>query len=301
MAVTNNARSLHAVAPTTARRRAAHARTPAATVFYRQVIRTLNAAGIPFLIGGTYAFAHYTGVSRATKDLDIFVRRESLDAALAALEATGHQTDITHPHFLGKAHAGARFVDVIFASGNGSCPVDDWWFEHAPHGVLFGLPVRFNPIEEMIWSKAYVMERERYDGHDVAHLLRSGAEWIDWPRLVWRFGAHWRVLLAHLILFGFIYPGERKRIPDQVLDGLVARLHDEPENDADANLCRGTLLSRSQYLHDVQRLGFSDARVEPIGLMTAAQTALWTKQMKDEKKKDDLRQSVPRPRRPRRT
>lgn len=263
----------------------ARARTayPAAIVFYRQVMRTLDKAGIPFLVGGTYTFAHYTGVSRPTKDLDIFVRRESIDAALAALEATGHRTDLTHSHFLGKAHAGGRFVDVIFASGNGSCPVDDRWFEQAPAGVLFGMPVRFCPIEEMIWSKAYVMERERYDGHDVAHLLRSGAEQIDWPRLLGRFGPHWRVLLAHLILFGFIYPGDRRRIPEAVLDSLVARLREEPSQD-DANICRGTLLSRSQYLHDVDRLGFSDARVEPIGLMTAEQTAAWTKAIEDEHK-----------------
>jgi hypothetical protein len=295
MAVASSARALRPVVDHSSRRRSrASGAYPAATVFYRQVMRTLNKAEIPFLVGGTYALAHFTGMSRPTKDLDIFVRRESLDAALAALEAIGHRTDLTHPHFLGKAHAGPRFVDVIFASGNGSCPVDDWWFEHAPYGVLFGLPVRFSPIEEMIWSKAYVMERERFDGHDVAHLLRSGAEWIDWPRLVWRFGSHWRVLLAHLILFGFIYPGERKRIPDKVLDSLVARLHDEddaPENAAEANLCRGTLLSRSQYLVDVQRLGFADARVEPIGLMTAEQTALWTKQIDEEKKVKRSRRS----------
>jgi hypothetical protein len=291
MSVTARAENISPAERSVPRRGTGRTRTtyPAAIVFYRQVMRTLDKAKIPFLVGGTYAFAHYTGVSRPTKDLDIFVRRESLDAALAAIEATGHQTDITHPHFLGKAHAGSRFVDVIFASGNGSCPVDDWWFEHAPPGVLFGLPVRFCPIEEMIWSKAYVMERERYDGHDVAHLVRSGAEQIDWPWLVGRFGPHWRVLLAHLILFGFIYPGDRTRVPAAVLDGLVARLHQEPPEALDANICRGTLLSRSQYLHDVDRLGFSDARVEPLGLMTAEQTALWTKAIDEEHKTPKVR------------
>ncbi len=244
--------------------------------FYREVMRTLNAADLPFLVGGTYALGHYTGIVRPTKDLDLFVRRESLHRALAAIEAAGHRTEITHPHFLGKAYAGQQFVDVIFASGNGSCAVDDWWFAHAPHGTLFGVPVRYCPIEEMIWSKAYVMERERYDGHDVAHLFRAGAPWLDWQRLMARFGPHWRVLLVHLILFGFIYPGDRARVPEAILDDLVDRLRRESQTPADANLCRGTLLSRSQYLHDVQHLGFSDARVEPFGSMTIEQTALWT-------------------------
>jgi hypothetical protein len=244
--------------------------------FYRSVMTTLNRAAIPFLVGGTYALEHYTGIVRSTKDLDLFVRRESLDCALEAIEATGHRTEVTHPHFLGKAYAGTKFVDVIFASGNGSCPVDDWWFEHAPHAALFGLPVAYCPIEEMIWSKAYVMERERYDGHDVAHLFRAGAAWLDWQRLVARFGPHWRVLLAHVILFGFIYPGERARVPGPFLDELLQRVREESTTPGDPNLCRGTLLSRSQYLHDVQHLGFSDARVEPFGSMTQEQTVRWT-------------------------
>src|ERR1043166_5296031 len=143
--------------------------SPAA--FYRKVMHTLTEADIPFLVGGTYALAHYTGVSRPTKDLDLFLRRDSLDLALAAIERIGYRTEVTHPHFLGKAYAGTKFIDVIFSSGNGNCQVDDWWFAHAPAGRLLDLPVRFCPLEEMIWSKAYVMERERYDGHDVTHLL----------------------------------------------------------------------------------------------------------------------------------
>jgi hypothetical protein len=240
-------------------------------------MKRLTDAGVPFLVGGTYALNHYTGILRPTKDLDVFVRRSSLETALAAIEAMGYRTEFTHPHFLGKAYSGTKYIDVIFSSGNGSCDVDDWWFEHAPHGELFGVPVRFSPIEEMIWSKSFVMERERYDGHDVIHLLRAGAHLMDWDRLIARFGANWRVLLAHLVLFGFVYPGERERIPDAVIHDLIERLRSDRAQASDANLCRGTLLSRSQYLHDVHQLGFSDARVEPFGAMTAEQTAQWTK------------------------
>ena len=39
-----------------------------------------------------------------------------------------------------------------------------------------------------------------------------------------RMEAHWRVLLAHLVLFGFIYPGELARIPTWVMDRLMHRL-----------------------------------------------------------------------------
>ena len=41
--------------------------------------------------------------------------------------------------------------------------------------------------------------------------------------LIDRFGAHWRVLLSHLVLFGFIYPSERSRVPARVLEELTER------------------------------------------------------------------------------
>jgi hypothetical protein len=261
-------------------------RRPPSIVFYRRVMRTLAQGGIPFLVGGTYALGHYTGVLRPTKDLDLFVRRDSLDHALGALRRAGYRTEVTHPHFLGKAYDGATFVDVIFSSGNGSCEVDASWFTYARGGALFGLPVSFCPIEEMIWSKSYVMERERYDGHDVAHLIRSGAQVIDWPRLVARFGPHWRVLFAHLILFGFIYPGERTKVPEPIIDDLTSRLSDEVLAASETGQCRGTLLSRSQYLHDVEALGFADARVEPFGAMTPEDTLRWTRAMRRDEKKE---------------
>jgi Nucleotidyl transferase of unknown function (DUF2204) len=255
-----------------------------ASVFYHHIIETLTAAGIPFLVGGTYALNYYTGIVRRTKDLDIFLQRHWLERTLSAIRAMGYRTEITHPHFLGKAFDGQTFIDVIFSSGNGSMNVDDWWFAHAPEGRLFGLTVRFSPIEEMIWSKAFVMERERYDGHDVIHLIRAGQSRIDWDRLVQRFGNNWRVLLSYLILFGYVYPGERDAVPARVLDELVARLRDEPRPAEGARLCRGTLLSRSQYLHDVEDLGLDDARLAPFGTMSPEHMKLWTNAIEDDER-----------------
>ena len=67
------------------------------------------------------------------------------------------------------------------------------------------------PIEEMIWSKAFLMERERFDGADVLHLVRARQKEINWPRLLSRFGEHWRVLLSHLVLFPYVYPNDPLR------------------------------------------------------------------------------------------
>ena len=41
--------------------------------------RVLVDAEVPFLVGGAFAHACFTGIRRATKDLDLFIRREDYD------------------------------------------------------------------------------------------------------------------------------------------------------------------------------------------------------------------------------
>src|SRR5207253_1960910 len=134
------------------------------------------------------------------------------------------------------------------------------WFVHAVAGNVLGIPVHFCPPEEMLWSKGYVMERERYDGADIVHLLHAYGAQFDWPRLLGRFGSHWRVLLSHLVLFGFVYPARQSCIPAWVMQDLLHRLQCELHHSPPADqLCQGTLLSRAQYLLDIKSWGYGDA------------------------------------------
>jgi hypothetical protein len=250
---------------------------PETAAFYRQAIQTLKRADVPFLVGGAYALAVYAGIERHTKDFDVFVRPADCLRALEALADIGCRTEVTFTHWLGKAFRGDDFIDVIFSSGNGVARVDDEWFAHAPPAQVLGEDVRLCPVEETLWSKGFVMERERYDGADIAHLLRARGPGLDWDRLLRRYGADWRVLLSHLVLFGYVYPGERSQIPDRVLHELLGRLEREMGQPPPAQrLCQGTLLSREQYLVDVEAWGYQDARQRPEGALSAAQIARWT-------------------------
>jgi hypothetical protein len=255
--------------------------------FYRQILGILNRTLLPFLMGGGFAFEFYTHLGRGTKDMDILVRRNDLDQVFEVLNEAGFKTELTFSHWLGKVYHEDFFIDVIFNSGNGLCEVDDLWFKHAAPGQVFGFPVKFCPPEEMIWTKAFVMERERYDGGDIAHLLLKCSDQLDWGRLVDRFGPHWRVLLSHLVLFGYIYPSERQQIPPAVIRELLHRLEGELTTapvSADQP-CQGPLLSRIQYRPDIDKMGFKDARLTFDSKMSHHEAVEWTDAGEAEKPK----------------
>lgn len=244
--------------------------------FYRDVLEALNKSGLRYLVGGADALEQYTGALRVSKDLDLFVRQEDVSRTLDFLNERGFRTELSFSHWLAKVFRGEDFIDIIFSSGNGVCAVDDDWFTYARPGEILGVKTRFCPAEELIWSKTFVMERERYDGADVAHIIRAHGDRLDWPRLLSRFDVHWQVLLSHVILFDFIYPSERSMIPSSVRQELVQRLELEKGTPPSRNrVCRGTLLSRSQYRADVEDWGYQDARQTPLGSMTEQQTADW--------------------------
>jgi hypothetical protein len=246
---------------------------------YRPALLGLNQRQAPYLVGGTFAFAHYTGIARPTKDLDLFVRRQDRDRVLEALRSLGWQTQVAFPHWLAKAQRGVHSIDVIHGAGNGIAMVDSEWFAHARPGNVLGVSTRLAPPEEMIWSKSFVMEKYRFDGADVAHLLLRQGPTLDWKRLLHRFGRHWRVLLAHLVLFDFIYPGQ-KVIPPSLIVALAQRAAHEETNGRPARgsdpVCQGVLLSRKQYRVDTEAWGLRDARLDPDVAMTPGDIVDWT-------------------------
>ncbi len=235
--------------------------SPQAQKFYHTALGYLLDVGVPFLVGGAYAFRHYTGISRHTKDFDIFTRASDSARILEILAAHGYHTEVTSPYWLSKAYCDKHFIDVIYSSANGVAPVDDLWFERAQTAEILGYTLKLVPPEEMIWQKAFIMERERFDGADVAHLLLKQGAQLDWHHLLDRFGDNWRVLLSHLILFEFIYPDTREAIPCWVMRDLLqrARTHNSGSSH-DELLCNGTLLSGEQYAIDVERWGFANVR-----------------------------------------
>jgi len=225
--------------------------------FYIAALKKLIDSGIQFMIGGTYAFTEHTGIKRETKDLDIFCKAGDYPRILKVFEEYGYKTQIIDARWLAKASHKDHYIDLIFASRTDLATVDDSWFKHAPEGNIFHLPVKLIPPEELIWSKAYIQHREKFDGADVNHIILKQGQSLDWQRLLMRMEAHWEVLFSHLINFRFVYPSERDIVPKWLMEELLSRSQQQLTlpNPQD-KVCRGHLLANGQYDIDFEKWGF---------------------------------------------
>lgn len=245
--------------------------------FYLKSLDVLDEAGIPYCVAGAYALAAHAGIVRHTKDLDVFLRRDDLPVAAAALEDVGCRIEHTHPHWLAKAFAPPpteAFVDLIFRAASGIWEVDDEWVSHTRPGIVMGRTTPLIAPEELIWSKAMVMERHRFDGADIAHVLHASGPAINWERLIQRAAGHEGILLGHLAFYRYIYPCEADHVPIAVMEELLSRVRDHAA--PREQVCRGPLVSWEQYLPDINERGLRDGRLKPWGKLTREEVIRWT-------------------------
>ena len=227
--------------------------------FYKKVLDILSKQDVPFLIGGTYAVKAYTGITRPTKDLDIFCKAGDYPKILKALEQGGFEIEIPDERWLAKAKYDDYFVDIIFHTIGGTFTVTDKWFKHASTVNLLGYEIKVPPPEELILSKIYRQGRGHYDGADVIHIFLKKGKELNWKILLTLLESHWEILLASIIKFRFVYPSERDVVPKWFMEELISRLQHQLEMPTPQdNVCRGTLLSHTQYKQAITEWGFKD-------------------------------------------
>ncbi|MFB3903093.1 MAG: nucleotidyltransferase [Acidobacteriota bacterium] len=227
---------------------------------YSEAVRILNQSGITYVLSGAFALHAYTGLWRNTKDLDVFVRPADVDIALESFAQAGYTTEILEAHWLSKARRPPYFVDLIFGMANGRVDFDND-FVHSEQAIdVAGEPARLIRLEELIVSKIYIAVRDRFDGGDVAHLIRSSEGKLDWMRITRRLGQFRPILLWHLIFFNFIYPGHAGYLPKDLMDELFDELRHRWPSEDRVRACFGTLLDAFSFAADVQDWGYTDAR-----------------------------------------
>ena len=77
--------------------------SPEKAELYRTALEMLNRSGVPYMVAGSFAFQYYSGISRSTKDFDIFVRPRDVRRTLDVLSRAGFRTEVAFSHWFAKA------------------------------------------------------------------------------------------------------------------------------------------------------------------------------------------------------
>jgi hypothetical protein len=191
-------------------------------------------------VGGSLAVSSYSGILRPIKDLDLYVAPEDKDQLIALLKQQGFEDYFDHvPYDRGwiyRAVSDDLIVDVIWQMANRRAMVDSCWLTRGPVIEFEGVPVRLLPVEEMVWNRLYVLQRDRCDWPDVFNLLDIAWDKIDWLYLRNRLGEDLPLLNALLNVYVWLRPEMISRLPDWALklecDGRTASGKEVTENRA---------------------------------------------------------------------
>ena len=184
---------------------------------YRRVIREIRSAGIPFAFGGAFATAVYTGQLRNTKDFDLYILPDDRERVIELVQRSG-MTDYFDrlPYdrsWIYRASQGDVIVDAIWEMANHRAAVDRHWLSRGPEVRLRGERLRALPVEELIWSKLYVLQRGRSDWVDILNLIDAQATAINWEHLVNRLSEDRPLLAGVLHVYRWLVPEAAGRIP----------------------------------------------------------------------------------------
>lgn len=184
---------------------------------YRAAIRALRDAGIRFLLGGGFALAAYIGRWRDTKDIDFYIMHEDRDKAVDALAKAGFEDLFSHKPYdrkwIYRSTRGGVIVDIIWAMANQRAQTDELWFERAQKATVRGEGLRVIPMEEFLWCKLYIMQRDHCDWTDAFNLVYAVGRRLDWSHLLARLEEDQPLLKGMLTVYGWLCPRQAKRLP----------------------------------------------------------------------------------------
>jgi hypothetical protein len=137
----------------------------------------LREAGIPFMLGGGLASAARGG-PETEHDVDLFLRREDADRALAVLEQTGFDPERPPEGWLYKAWEGDVFIDLIFTTSAGD--IGNEHFERAEELEVYAVPMLVQAPEDLLVMKLLALDEMDLDLKSCLQIARALREQIDW-------------------------------------------------------------------------------------------------------------------------
>jgi hypothetical protein len=146
----------------------------------KKAASALRGAGVPFLLGGSLA-SWARGGPETRHDLDLMIKREDVERALAALTAAGMRADDPPEEWLVKAWDGDVLVDLIFSPKG--LPIDDAVLTRGEELSVLSMQIRVIAIEDVLITKLMAITEHnlRYEG--VLEIARALREQVDWAQV----------------------------------------------------------------------------------------------------------------------
>ena len=140
----------------------------------------LREAGVPFLLGGSLA-SWARGGPQTRHDLDLMIKREDVERAVAALTAIGMRADDPPEEWLVKAWDGDVLVDLIFSPKG--LPIDDAVIARGDDMSVLSMQMRVMAIEDVLTTKLMAITEHSLRFEGVLAIARALREQIDWEHV----------------------------------------------------------------------------------------------------------------------
>jgi hypothetical protein len=139
----------------------------------------LRGADVPFLLGGSLA-SWARGGPETRHDLDLMIRPEDVDRAVAALGEAGMRFEDPPEEWLVKVWDGDTLVDLIHHPKG--TRVDDALIERGEVMSVLGMEMRVMALEDVLVTKLMALSEHslRYESLlPIARALREQVDWAD--------------------------------------------------------------------------------------------------------------------------
>lgn len=146
----------------------------------KKTVAALREAGIPFLLGGSLA-VWARGGPETRHDLDLIVKPQDAERALAVLEGAGMRPEKPPEEWLHKAWDGEILVDLIHAPRG--LEVTDEVIERGELLHVIGITIPVMAIEDVLATKLVALHEHELDYTALLRIARAVREQVDWHAL----------------------------------------------------------------------------------------------------------------------
>ena len=137
----------------------------------------LRGADVPFLLGGSLA-SWARGGPETRHDLDLMIRPEDVERAVAALEEAGMRFEDPPEEWLVKVWDGDILVDLIHHPKG--TRVDDALIERGEVMSVLGMEMRVMALEDVLVTKLMALDEHALRYESLLAISRALRERIDW-------------------------------------------------------------------------------------------------------------------------